>query len=747
MGGGGPDKDSVASDLAHGYIQDQAHAEPSPIELETLLSIDNEEEDYKFQAETSRLMDIIVNSLYSNREVFVRELISNSSDALSKYRHERLRDGKTIDEQLGVYVETNKEDHTVTIFDNGIGMSRTELIENLGTIARSGTHSFLETIADSGDLNVIGQFGVGFYSAFLVADDVIVQSRKYGTDDEYLWRSKASEGFTISKVPELDIERGTRVTLQLKEDANKYSRYSTVERLIRQHSEFIDYPVFLKKDDEWVHINPARPIWQRPKSEVSEEEYIKFYKKISKDYKAPLKTIVHNGEGEFNSVLYIPNDKDPKMWGAPALSNEEDSVKIYSRGVVISKEGGVLPPYLQFVHGVVESNDLPLKVDREQLTSSKEMRVISKRLTKKVIDTLSNVIANDEENGPAAWRHYSANLFIGCITEENKATKDKIIDILRFEHLVAGEDESAQKIRFSEYPRYGDVDSEDYDQKNDPIFYFWAGRESEGRNSPNVEIFKKLGIDVLFIDGTVADQCVDTINEYKGRPLLNIEKSNVDKYLDTDLEVDEEENMARARMMNQFTDDIKSSIMGFGYTSFDKVDLTYKLVDSPSAVFASSTGATAAQENHIRNQPWFDETEMGWRLGKKVLSINPNHPIVKSMYQKHLSQGVDDGFKNDAKMLYDFALLNGGHHLEMPELISEVLKTSMLRNLDVSNPSDYKPMEIPSEFYAEEVDEEEEEKEDDGEKNEEEEEEVTLEEELNKDDVEKTEEGNNKEND
>merc|ERR1739838_840998 len=500
---------------------------------------------------------------------------------------------------------------------------------------------------------------------------VIVQSRKYGSEDEYLWKSKAVEG------------------------------------LIRQHSEFIDYPVFLKKDEEWIHINPARPIWQRPKGEVSEEEYTKFYKKISKDYKAPLKMIIHNGEGEveFNSLLYIPNDKDPKMWGAPTLNQDEDFVKIYSRGVAISKEGGILPSYLQFVHGVVESNDLPLKVDREQLTSSKEMRVISKRLTKKVIDALAGIITNDEVDGPGAWKNYSANLFVGCITEENKAAKDKIIDTLRFEHL-ANEEGIADKIRLADYPRYGDVEDEEYDQSTDPIFYFWAGRENEGHNSPNVEIFKKMGRDVLFINGTVADQCVDTINEYKGRPLMNIEKSNVDKYLDIDKDTDEEENMARDRMMKPFVDDIKTAILSYGYASFDKVDLTYKLINSPSAVFASSTGATAAQENHIRNQPWFDESEMGWRLGKKVLSINPSHPIVKAMFQKHSTHGIDADFKNDAKMLFDFALLNGGHHLEMPELISEVLKTSMLRTLEINDPSDYSSMTIPAEFYAENEEEE-----------------------------------------
>merc|ERR1719506_2517385 len=554
-------------------------------------------EKHEFQAEVSRLMDIIINSLYTDKQVFLRELISNAADALEKARFHSVQDesylGDTKD--LEVKIEHDADQRTLSIIDTGVGMSKADLINNLGVVAKSGTTNFLEAMAEGGDANLIGQFGVGFYSAFLVADKVTVTSKCNDDATQHVWESSADASFTVVEDPRGNtLGRGSRVTLHLKEDAHDYLSEDKLKETAKKYSQFIQFPIYVKvkkevdadtdedddddkddeeekddvetKDDEekeeeeeekkpkkktvfeWEQVNTQKAIWLRAKEDVTEEEYNEFYKAVSKDYLDPLAYTHFNAEGEieFKSILFLPKkapfDMMDNYWTKKA------EVKLYVRRVLVAdKFEDLLPRYLNFVKGVVDSDDLPLNVSREQLQQSKIMKVISKKLVRKVLELMKK-LAKEEDSGDeeddeekedkddeekeekedkeekkdkkdeeSSWakfyKEFAKNLKMGCY--EDDSNRSKISKLLRFTTSKSDKDISLDK--------YLDRMAESQES-----IYYMAGESMDVMTkSPNLQIFKKKDLEVLMLTDHLDESCIQKLADYEGKKFVSIQKADV----------------------------------------------------------------------------------------------------------------------------------------------------------------------------------------------------------------------------
>jgi heat shock protein beta len=668
---------------------------------------------HQFQAEIDRLMGIIVNSLYSNRDIFLREVVSNASDALDKIRYLSLTDKSQLGEgeisKLEIRIKPDPENNMLHIRDTGIGMTKEQLINDLGRIAKSGTREFVEKLQKAADLNQIGQFGVGFYSTFLVADRVIVTT-KHNEDKQYIWVSSAENqsNFEISEDPRGNtLGRGTLVSLHLKEDAKEYLDPDRLKELLKKYSEFINFPIYLwtkvettkevpveeekdkkttdegekkaeeatetkekkeqievkeeteeseKKEEEkpktktvkevtwkWELINQNKPLWTRRPSEITKEEYIEFYKNLSRDTKEPL-TYTHfkaEGDIDFTALVYVPKEVPVSLFERP-----RHDIKLYVKRVFITdKFDDILPKYLSFVKGVVDSDDLPLNISREMLQHHKNMQVIKKKLVRKII-AMFQQLEDDEEKFEQFYKVYSSNIKLGIIEDAlNRSRLSKLLRFYSYKH-------QDKRISLQNY-----VDEMKPGQRD---IYYLGGESKEAiLSSPLLERITKRGYDVIFMTDPLDEYFTQFFNKFDEKfKLVNLGKEEV-KF------DDEEEKIKELKEKFKPLTDYMKEKLG---SKVVKVTVSSRLTKTPCALVSASYGYTANQERIIRAQALADERirQLYSSSGSRIMEVNPFHPLTKRLLDL-VNAGEKESVDDTIELLYDTALLHSGFSVQQPQ--------------------------------------------------------------------------------
>jgi len=604
-----------------------------------------------FQTEVKQLLQLMIHSLYSNREIFLRELVSNASDACDKLRYEALHNDKLFesDSDLNIRISFDKDARTLTISDNGIGMSRDEVINNLGTIAKSGTREFFSKLSgdQQKDANLIGQFGVGFYSAFIVADKVTVTTRRAGeqADQGVCWESDGGGEFTLEMLDKP--ARGTEITLHLRADQDDLLSGHKIRSIVHKYSDHIVQPIIMKKEewkddaqvitDEDETVNQASALWARSKNEITEEEYKAFYKHVGHDYQDPLAWSHARVEGrqEYTQLLYIPSRAPFDMWDR----NVRHGVKLYVRRVFIMDDAEqLLPPYLRFVRGVVDSSDLPLNVSREILQESKDIEAIRKGCTGKILGMLEDLATNDKEKYASFWAEFGQVLKEGAA--EDFANKDKIAGLLRFASSHTDTDEDS--VSLADY--IGRMK-----EGQDKIYYITAETFNAAKNSPHLEVFRKKGIEVLLLTNRVDEWVVGSVTEFDKKPLVSVAKGGLDLgSLEDEAEKQEQEKQASDH--KDLIEKIKKTLD----KRVKEVRVTHRLTDSPACLVADEhdIGGNMARMLKAAGQ------KMPTML--PILEINPTHPVVVRL------KAEEKHFDDWAAVLFDQALLAEGGQLDDP---------------------------------------------------------------------------------
>ncbi|WP_337135976.1 molecular chaperone HtpG [Proteus terrae] len=569
-----------------------------------------------FQSEVKQLLQLMIHSLYSNKEIFLRELISNASDAADKLRFRALSDAALYENngELHVRISTDKEARTLTISDNGIGMTRDEVIDNLGTIAKSGTKSFLESIGQdqAKDSQLIGQFGVGFYSAFIVADKVTVRTRAAGesADKGVFWESEGEGDYTVADIEKAD--RGTEITLHLREGEDEYLDDWRLRSIISKYSDHISLPVEIETKNEedgtvtWEKINKAQALWTRNKAEVSDEEYKEFYKHISHDFADPL-SWVHNrveGKQEYTSLLYVPSKAPWDLWNR----EQRHGLKLYVQRVFIMDEAEqFMPNYLRFIRGLVDSNDLPLNVSREILQDSSVTRNLRSALTKRALQMLQKLAENKPEEYQAFWKEFGLVLKEG--PAEDSSNIETIAKLLRF--ASTHNDSDAQTVSLEDYVGRM-VDGQE------KIYYITADSYAAAKNSPHLELFRKKGIEVLLLSDRIDEWMMNYLTEFDGKSFQSVSKADesLDKLADEEKQAEQEET---DKQLAPFVERIKT-LLG---DKVKDVKLTHRLTDTPAIV------TTSADEMTTQMAKLFAAAGQEVPEVKYNFELNPNHPLVK----------------------------------------------------------------------------------------------------------------------
>ncbi|KAJ4730191.1 heat shock protein 90 [Melia azedarach] len=651
-------------------------------------------EKYEYQAEVSRLMDLIVNSLYSNKEVFLRELISNASDALDKLRFlgvtkpDLLKDAVDLD----IRIQTDKDNGIITIIDTGIGMTRQELVDCLGTIAQSGTAKFLKALKDSkdagGDNNLIGQFGVGFYSAFLVADRVVVSTKSPKSDKQYVWEGEANaSSYTIREEtdPEKLIPRGTHLTLYLKHDDKGFAHPERIQKLVKNYSQFVSFPIFTwqekgytkevevdedpaeaNKDNQdqnaekkkktktvvekywdWELTNETQPIWLRNPKEVTTEEYNEFYKKTFNEYLDPLASshFTTEGEVEFRSILYVP--AIAPMGKDDLVNPKTKNIRLYVKRVFISDDfdGELFPRYLSFVKGVVDSNDLPLNVSREILQESRIVRIMRKRLVRKAFDMILGIsLSENRADYEKFWENFGKYLKLGCL--EDRENHKRLAPLLRF-FSSQSEDEM---ISLDEY-----VENMKPEQKD--IYYIATDSVASARNTPFLERLFEKDLEVLYLVDPIDELAVQNLKSYKEKNFVDISKEDLDLG-----DKNEEEQKVMKEEFGQTCDWIKKRL-GDKVAS---VQISNRLKSSPCVLVSAKFGWSANMERLMKSQTVGDTSSLEFMKGRRVFEINPEHPIIKNLHASCKGNPNDNDALRTLDLLYDAALVSSGYTPENP---------------------------------------------------------------------------------
>ena len=590
-----------------------------------------------FQTEVRQLLKLMIHSLYSNKEIFLRELISNASDAADKLRFEALAQPELLGEdELAIHINVDKEKRLLSVTDNGIGMSREELIDNLGTIARSGTAEFLEQMTgdQQHDAQLIGQFGVGFYSAFIVADKVTVDTRRAGADQAVRWESDGQGEFTIEDI-ELE-ERGTRVTLHLKDDEAEFAEPYRIESLIRKYSDHIGFKVSLHTagEEETKIVNSATALWTRSRTDVSEDEYKEFYKYLSHDFTDPL-TWSHNrveGKREYTSLLYIPSAAPFDLWNREAPRG----LKLYVQRVFIMDDAEqFLPLYLRFVKGVVDSSDLPLNVSRELLQQNPELTAMRSALTKRVLDMLGKLAKGDDY--AKFWGEFGQVLKEGVV--EDFANKEKLAKLLRFASTHSGSE--AQDQSLDDYIGRAKDDQ-------DKIYYILAENYATALASPHLEQLRERGIEVLLLTDRIDPWLVDGLGEYEGKALVDIGRSALD-LPDGDGSVSQDAmNKEHKALLKKVKRALRDRV--------EAVNVSRRLVNSPACVVAGDDDLNPQLRRML------EASGQEIPESKPILEINVDHPLVGRLS----AESEDDRFGELSHTLLDHALLAEGAQLENP---------------------------------------------------------------------------------
>ena len=613
-----------------------------------------------FQTEVKQLLNLMINSLYSNKEIFLRELISNASDAIDKLKFKALTNKKiSPNKEDQILLEIDQKKNTITITDNGIGMSRKEVLDNLGTIAKSGTKEFFSKLSGDQvkDSNLIGQFGVGFYSSFMVAEEVCVQTLKAGEkkDNGVEWISKGDGKFSISNSHK--DTHGTKIILKLKKDASEFLDNFRLKSIINKYSDHISIPILMEKE-EWdkdknkmistgenEKVNNATALWTRAKNQVKKDQYEEFYKSLSYDSEGPLEYIHAKVEGkhEYTQLLYIPQKAPFDLWDR----ERKNGIKLYIKRVFIMDDAdNLLPSYLRFVKGVVDTNDLPLNVSREILQQSKEVDVIKKGCTSKVLSLLDRLAKNKQEQYSKFWNEFGNVLKEGLV--DDFSNKDKITKLLRFASTKS--DSSEQNVSLDDYiSRMA--------KKQDSIYYVTADSYLAAKASPHLEIFKKKDIEVLLLHDRVDEWLVQHLTEFNGKKLVSVAKGNLDL---GELTADEKKTQEKDK--GDYKELIKSIKESLGET-IKEVRLTYRLTDSPSCLVVDDQGMSMNFERLLKSA--------GQNVPniQPILEINPDHKIIKKMNDiKDM-----DTLKDWSQYIYGQAMISEGGALVDPSSYTKVV--------------------------------------------------------------------------